>query len=66
MLVMLGKKSSIIDLNYLIYNKRQDVKKQARVADDWITNVFGLTSIHHGSSTGGFLDKTKIGKPEGM
>jgi hypothetical protein len=35
------------------------------VADDWMTNVFGLTAIHPGSSTGGVLDRTKIGKQEG-
>jgi hypothetical protein len=35
------------------------------VADDWMTNAFGLTAIHHGSSTGSVLDRTKIGKPEG-
>jgi hypothetical protein len=62
---MLGKKSSIIKLNDLVYKERQDVEKQARVADDWMTNVFGLTAIHPGSSTGGVLDRTKIGKLEG-
>jgi hypothetical protein len=41
------------------------VKKQARVADDWMMNVVGLTSIHSGSSTGGVLDRKKIGKLEG-
>jgi hypothetical protein len=41
------------------------VKKQARVADDWMMSVFGLTAIHHPSSTGGVLYRTNIGKPEG-
>jgi hypothetical protein len=36
------------------------------VADDLMTNVFGLTAIHPGSSTGGVLDRRKIGKPEVM
>jgi hypothetical protein len=49
----------------MVYKERHDVKKQARVADDWMTNVFGLTVIHPGSSTGGALDRTKIRKPEG-
>jgi hypothetical protein len=35
------------------------------VADDWMMNVFGLAVIHPGISTGGVLDRTKIGKPEG-
>jgi hypothetical protein len=30
-----------------------------------MTNVFGLTVIRPGSSTGGFLDRTNIGKAEG-
>jgi hypothetical protein len=62
---MLGKKSNIIELNDLVYKERHDVKKQASVADDWMTNIFGLTAIHPGSSTGGVMDRTKIGKPEG-
>jgi hypothetical protein len=64
-LAMLGKKSSIIELNDLVYKERHDVKKQARVADDWMMNVFGLTAIHPGSSTGGVLDRKNIGKREG-
>jgi hypothetical protein len=64
-LAMLGKTSYIIELNDLVYKERHDVEKQARVADDWITNVFGLNVIHPGSSTGGVLDRTKIGKPDG-
>jgi hypothetical protein len=63
---MLGNKSSIIELNDRVYKEIHDMKKQARVADDWMTNVFGLTSIHPGSSTGGVFHRTKIGKPEGM
>jgi hypothetical protein len=55
----------VIELNDLVYKERHDVKKQARVADDWMMNVFGLTAIHPGSSTGGVLDRKKIGKPEG-
>jgi hypothetical protein len=35
------------------------------VADDWMTNIFGLTAINPGTSTGGVMDRTKIGKPEG-
>jgi hypothetical protein len=62
---MLGKKSNIIELNDLVYKERHDVEKQARVADDWMMNIFGLTAIHPGSSMGGVLDRTKIGKPEG-
>jgi hypothetical protein len=62
---MLGKKSNIIELNDLVYKERNDVEKQARVADDWMTNIFGLTAIHPGSSTVGVLDRTKIGNPEG-
>jgi hypothetical protein len=34
MLAMLGKNSSIIELNDLVYKERHDVEKQARVADD--------------------------------
>jgi hypothetical protein len=64
-LAMLGKKSSIIELHDLVYRERHDVKKQAQVADDWIMNAFGLTSLHPGSSTGGVLDRAKIGKQEG-
>jgi hypothetical protein len=60
---MLGKKSNIIELNDQVYKERHDVKK-ARVADD-LMNIFGLNAIHPGSSTGGVLDRTKIGKPEG-
>jgi hypothetical protein len=52
---MLGKKSRIIELNDLVYKERHDVEKQAQVADDWMTNVFGLTSIHPGTSTGSLL-----------
>jgi hypothetical protein len=66
MLAMLGKKSSIIELNDMVYKEIHDVEKQARVADDWMTNVFGLTSIHPGSSIYGVLYITKIGKPEGL
>jgi hypothetical protein len=64
-LAILGKKSRIIKLNYLVYKEIHDVKKQAQVADDWMTNVFSLTSIQPGTSTGGVLYRTKIGKPEG-
>jgi hypothetical protein len=64
-LAMLGKKSNIIELNEIVYKERHDVKKQAREADDWMTNVFGLTAIHPGSSMGDVLDRTNIGKPEG-
>jgi hypothetical protein len=64
-LAMMGNKSSIIELNEMAYKERHNVKKQARVADDWMMNVFGLTVIHPGSSTGGVLDITKTGKPEG-
>jgi hypothetical protein len=38
-LAMLGKKSSIIKLHDLIYKERDDVETQARVADDWMTNI---------------------------
>jgi hypothetical protein len=65
MLAMLGKKYNIIELNDLVYKERHDMKKQARVADDWMTHIFGLTEIHPGSSKGGVLDRTQIGKPEG-
>jgi hypothetical protein len=65
-LAMLGKKSNIIKLNDLGYKERNDMKKQASMADDWTTNIFGLTAIHPGSSTGGVMDRTKIGKPEGI
>jgi hypothetical protein len=64
-LAMLGKKSNITELNDIVYKEIHDVKKQARVADDWMNNVFGLTVIHPGRSTGGVLDRTKIGKQEG-
>jgi hypothetical protein len=64
-LAMLGKKYNIIELNDIVYKERHAVEKQARVADDWMNNIFCLTVIHPGSSTGGFLDRTKIGKPEG-
>jgi hypothetical protein len=63
-LAMPGKKSSIIELHDLVYKERKDVKKQARVANDWTMNVFGLTSIYPGSSTGGVPNRTKIRKPE--
>jgi hypothetical protein len=65
MLAMLGKKSNIIELNDLVYKKIHDMEKQARVADDCMMNIFGLTVIHPGSSTDGVLDITKMGKPEG-
>jgi hypothetical protein len=65
MLAMLGKKSNIIELNDLVYQERHDVEIQARLADDWMMNLFGLTVIYPGSSTGVVLDRTKIGKPEG-
>jgi hypothetical protein len=57
-LATLGDKSSIIELHDLVYKEIHDVKKQARVAADCMTNVFGLTVIHPGSSTGGVLDRT--------
>jgi hypothetical protein len=60
---MLGKKSSIIELNDLVYKERHDVKKQAQMTDDWMTNVFVLTLIHPGTSTGSVLDRTMVGKP---
>jgi hypothetical protein len=41
------------------------VEKQVSVGDDWMTNIFGLTAIHPGSSTGGVIDRTKIGRPKG-
>jgi hypothetical protein len=65
-LAMLGKKSNIIELNDLVYKERRAVEKQAQVDDDWMTTVFGLTSIHPEISTGGILDREKIGKPEGI
>jgi hypothetical protein len=49
----------------LVYSERRDLKKQAKVADDWMTNVFGLTSIHPGNSKSGSLNTTKIVQPEG-
>jgi hypothetical protein len=64
-LAMLRKESNIIELNILVYKERHDVEKQARVDDDWMMNIFGLTAIHPGRSTDGVLDRTKIGKPEG-
>jgi hypothetical protein len=64
-LARLGKKSNIIELNDLVYKERHYVEKQAIVDDDWMTNIFGLTAIHPGSSTGGVMYRTKIGKPEG-
>jgi hypothetical protein len=66
MLAMLGNKSSIIELNDLVYKEIHDVEKQAQVADDWMTNVFGLTVIHPGRSTGGIMYRTNSRKPEGM
>ena len=39
--------------------------KQAKVADELMQTVFGLTSIHPGSSASGSLDTTKIIPPEG-
>jgi hypothetical protein len=64
-LAMLGNKSIIIELNERVYKERHDVENQARVADDSMENVFGLTAIHPGSSIGGVLNRTNIGKPEG-
>jgi hypothetical protein len=66
MLSMLGKKSSIIKLNDLVYKEIHDVEKKAQVADDWMTNVFGLTAFRPGSSTYGVLYRTNIRKPEVM
>jgi hypothetical protein len=39
--------------------------KKAKVAGEWMMNVCGLTSIHHGSSKSGSLDTTKIAQQEG-
>jgi hypothetical protein len=64
LLVMLGKKSRITELNELIYSERHGVEKLAKVADDWMTNVGGLTEIHPGSSKLGSLHTTKIIQPE--
>jgi hypothetical protein len=64
-LAILGKKSRITELNELVYNERHDQVKQAKVAEYWMTNVFGLTSIHPGSSDSVLLDTTKVGPPEG-
>jgi hypothetical protein len=61
---MLGKTLRIIELNKLVYKERHKEEKQAQVADDWMINVFGLTSIDRGSSTSGTLDRSKIVKPE--
>jgi hypothetical protein len=38
-LAMLGKKSSIIELNDLVYKERHDMEKQALVTDDWMMNA---------------------------
>jgi hypothetical protein len=64
-LEMLGKKSRSIELNHLVYKERHFVEKEAQVDVYWMVNVFGLNSIHPGTSTYGVLDRTKIGKPEG-
>jgi hypothetical protein len=40
--------------------------KKAKVADGWMSYVFVITSIYHGSSKSGPLDTTKIIQPEGM
>jgi hypothetical protein len=65
-LAMLGKSSNIIELNELVYKERHNEEKHAQVANDWMKNMFGVTSIHPGSSTSGILDRTKIVKPEGI
>jgi hypothetical protein len=37
-LAILGRKSSITEHNELVYNERHEKEKQAKVADDWMTN----------------------------
>jgi hypothetical protein len=63
---MLVNNSSIIELHDLVYMERHDVEKQVQVADYWMMNMLGLTSIHPGSSTIDILDRKNIGKPEGI
>jgi hypothetical protein len=40
-------------------------KTQAQVADDYLNKLFGLTSIHPGSTEEGILNRSKIRQPEG-
>jgi hypothetical protein len=42
-LEMLGKKSRITELNDLVYVEINDMKKQVRITDYWMTTVCGLT-----------------------
>jgi hypothetical protein len=50
-------------MNELVYSERLDVEKQAKVADDWMMNVCGITSIQPGIGKSGSLDTSKIVQP---
>jgi hypothetical protein len=52
-------------LNELVYKESFNPEKQAQVADDYLNKVFGLTSIHPGSTEEGLLNISKIRQPEG-
>jgi hypothetical protein len=65
LLAVLGKKSIIADLNELVYKERFNPEKQAQVADEYLNKVFGLTSIHPGSTEEGLLNISNILQPEG-
>jgi hypothetical protein len=65
LLAMLGQKSKIKELNQLVYEERQDPVKQAKVADEYLIEAYGLTAIHPGSWSDGTLRTRLISKPEG-
>jgi hypothetical protein len=60
LLAFLGKKARIGDLNELVYKERFNPEKQAKVADDYLNKVFGMTAIHPGSTEEGLLNRSKI------
>jgi hypothetical protein len=76
MLAMLGKKSNdIIELNNIysdmVYTERhKDGEIQAQVADGWMMSAYFWPNIDSFRKLNiqvvGILDRTKIGKPEGM
>jgi hypothetical protein len=65
LLAVLGKNSRIADLNELVYKERFNPEKQARVSDDYLNKMSGLTAIHPGSTEEGLLNRSNILQPEG-
>jgi hypothetical protein len=64
LLAVLGEKSRIADLKEVVYKERFNPEKQAQFADDYLNKLFGLTTIHPGSTEEVLLNRSKIRQPE--